>query len=247
MKKIVIIGGTSCIAHDCAKLWINESPKNIILVVRDESKAKRMVDDLKVRSPFSKIEIMQSSFTDPKEIERVVSKVTNQGAIDIALIAHGFLPQQIDCQSDMLLNKNVIEINGVSPVLFAESFAMAMENSGQGTIAIISSVAGDRGRKLNYVYGGAKSLVSRYAQGLQHRFFGTPIKVVLIKPGPTETPMTISFKQQGSKMSSSKEVARCIVEGIAKGRSVVYAPRKWKYIMLVIQHIPSFIFNKLNI
>ena len=247
MKRIVIIGATSAIAQECAKLWLKESPKHLTLVVRDADKAQRLLDDLQVRSPQSKIEIVQTGFIDPEEIEKTVMDIAKQGTIDIALIAHGSLPEQSDCQSDLALCKETLEVNGVSPALFAESFAKVMEKANQGKIAIIGSVAGDRGRKSNYVYGAAKGLVGRYTQGLQHRFAGTPIKVVLIKPGPTDTPMTISFKQKGMKMALAENVAKTIIDGISNGKSVIYAPGKWQLIMLVIQHIPSLVFNKLNI
>ena len=89
--------------------------------------------------------------------------------------------------------------------------------------------------------------MSRYTQGLQHRFANTPIKVVLIKPGPTDTPMTASFKKRGVKMASPDDVAKSIFDGITKGEALIYAPRKWQLIMLIIQHIPNFIFKKINI
>ena len=132
-------------------------------------------------------------------------------------------------------------------MLFAECLATVIQKANQGTIAIIGSVAGDRGRKSNYIYGSAKGLVSRYTQGLQHRFANTPIKVVLIKPGPTDTPMTASFKKRGVKMASPDDVAKSIFDGITKGEALIYAPRKWQLIMLIIQHIPNFIFKKINI
>lgn len=247
MKHIVIIGATSAIAQECAKLWAKEMPKYLTLVVRDSRKAKRILDDLQVRSPQSKIEIVQMGFANPEEIKKMVGQIAKQRPIDIALIAHGCLPEQTDCQENLDLCQHTLEVNGISPVLFAEALAMAMENVNQGTIAIIGSVAGDRGRKSNYVYGAAKSLVARYAQGLQHRFAGSSIKVILIKPGPTDTPMTASFKQKGIKMASSEIVALAIVDGISKGNPVIYAPGKWQIIMLLIQHIPRIIFNKLNI
>jgi decaprenylphospho-beta-D-erythro-pentofuranosid-2-ulose 2-reductase len=97
------------------------------------------------------------------------------------------------------------------------------------------------------VYGAAKGLVTRYAQGLQHRFAGTAIKVVLVKPGPTDTPMTAHLKQQGASMATPEEVASLIVDGAARGTPVVYAPKKWALIMMVIRHLPAVIFNKMNI
>jgi len=161
------------------------------------------------------------------------------------LIAHGNLPVQSDCQQDVALTRQVLEINGLSPVLFAEAFAAQMEAAGSGTLAIIGSVAGDRGRKTNYVYGAAKGLIDRYAQGLQHRFAGTKVKVVLIKPGPTATPMTAHLPQRG--LASVEAVANRIVTAVAVGQPVVYAPARWWLIMMIIRHLPRVVFNRLNI
>jgi hypothetical protein len=138
-------------------------------------------------------------------------------------------------------------VNGVSPVLFAEAFAKHMQKNDIGTLAIIGSVAGDRGRKTNYVYGAAKGLVSRYAQGLQHRLANTKVKVVLFKPGPTDTPMTAHLKQQGAQLASAESVARRIVQGIKQGNSVIYVPGKWALIMMIIRHLPTVVFNRLEI
>ena len=122
-----------------------------------------------------------------------------------------------------------------------------MQAQSSGKIAIIGSVAGDRGRKSNYVYGAAKGLVARYAEGMQHRFFGTGLQVSLIKPGPTATPMTAKLQENGLKCASVESVALEIVRGVEKGRAVIYAPKKWQLIMLIVRHIPAVIFNKLNI
>jgi short-subunit dehydrogenase len=140
-----------------------------------------------------------------------------------------------------------LDINGISPVLYAEAFASYMQKANRGTLAIIGSVAGDRGRKSNYVYGAAKGLVARYAQGLQHRLAGTGVKVVLIKPGPTDTPMTAHLKDLGAKLAPVEDVAQKIVDAIEQGQGTVYVPGKWKTIMWVVRHLPSGLFNKLNI
>ena len=108
-------------------------------------------------------------------------------------------------------------------------------------------VAGDRGRKSNYVYGAAKGLITRYTQGLQHRLANTGVQVVLIKPGPTDTPMTAHLKQEGGRFASVDDVAKCIVVGIKRSKSVVYAPAKWALIMMIIRHLPEFIFKRMDI
>jgi decaprenylphospho-beta-D-erythro-pentofuranosid-2-ulose 2-reductase len=246
-KRIVIIGATSAIAENCARLWLAMQPSELTLVGRDAQRIERVANDLKVRSPKSEIRIVQADFFDPKAINATVLDSFQSGCVDIVLIAHGSLPEQSECQSDLQSCRDTLEINGVSPVLYAEAFAKEMEKYNHGTIAVIGSVAGDRGRKSNYVYGAAKGLVTRYAQGLQHRFSASGVKVVLIKPGPTDTPMTAHLKSKGAKLANVEDVAKQIVEGIELGKPVIYAPGKWWLIMMIIRHIPLIFFNKMDI
>jgi len=247
MKKIVIVGATSGIAIECARIWVKQTPANLVLVVRDLERAKPLVADLLVRSPESTVEVLACNFIDPSAIRDLVLVITQLGPIDIVLIAQGTLPDQLDCENDLLLSNDTLVINGVSPCLFAEAFANAMQTQTSGMIAIIGSVAGDRGRKSNYVYGAAKGLVARYAEGMQHRFAATGIRVSLIKPGPTATAMTAKLRENGLKCASATSVAQDIVHGIEKGQAVIYTPKKWQLIMLIVCHIPAVIFNKLNI
>ena len=246
-KRIVVVGATSAIAEHCARRWVTERAVDLVLVGRDIAKTQRVAEDLRVRSPASSIVVRAADFIDPLAIAALVDELAAAGAIDVALIAHGSLPDQSICQTDPLVRHEALNVNAISPALFAEAFAGHMERAGRGHLGIIGSVAGDRGRKSNYVYGSAKGLVARYAQGLQHRLSATAVRVTLIKPGPTDTPMTASSKAAGSKLASVDEVAAAIVRGIAEGRATVYAPAKWAVIMMVIRHLPSFVFNRMNI
>jgi hypothetical protein len=246
-KNIVIVGATSAIAEHCARIWLLSGPANLTLIGRNAARTEKIAADLQVRSPESAIRVIETDFLNPSVIKQTVDDIATQGAIDIVLIAHGLLAEQQDCQTDLNLCREVLEINGISPVLFAEAFATLFANAGQGTLALIGSVAGDRGRKSNYVYGAAKGMVTRYAQGLQHRFAGSDVKVVLIKPGPTDTPMTTHLKAQGAKLTPVEDVAQGIVDAINRGQAVAYVPGKWRLIMWVIRHLPRFIFHKLNI
>jgi len=246
-KNIVIVGATSGMAEHCARLWAQGQSVDLTLIGRNTGRLERVAADLKARSPQSDIRLVQADFVDPAAIQATTDAIVARGTVDIVLIAHGFLPEQARCQDDLLSCREALEVNGVSPVLFAEAFARHMALGNHGTIALVGSVAGDRGRKSNYVYGSAKGMVSRYAQGMQHRFAGTGVKVVLIKPGPTDTPMTAHLKDKGAKLAPVEAVAKQIVEGVERGKSVVYAPSKWQLIMLVIRHLPAFIFNKMNI
>ena len=246
-KRIVIIGATSAIAEHCARLWLAQQPVDLTLVGRDTQRIERVATDLKVRSPQSEIRVVEAEFLDPEAINATVRDIVKSGRVDIVLIAHGSLPEQTECQNDLQSCSDALEINGASPVLYAEAFAKEMGKANHGTIALIGSVAGDRGRKSNYVYGAAKGLVTRYAQGMQHRFAGSGVKVVLIKPGPTDTPMTAHLKGKGAKLAPVEGVAKQIVEGVELGKPVIYAPEKWWLIMMIIRHLPAFVFNKLDI
>ena len=239
----MIIGASSAIAEHCARLWARKSA-DFLLVGRDLARIQRVADDLRVRSPQSDIQIVQIDFLDVEAIATLAQQAA-QSAIDIVLIAHGDLPVQQNCEQDLHQAQAALQVNGLSPALFAEAFAKQLAQQGRGTLALIGSVAGDRGRKANYVYGAGKGMLERYAQGLQHRFATTGIKIVLIKPGPTATPMTAHLPSGG--LAKVDQVAHAIIKAIESGKPVAYVPAKWQLIMLIVQHLPRWIFHKLNI
>jgi short-subunit dehydrogenase len=216
------------------------------LIGRDLLKLNELVDDYKVRSPKTLVKSYVVDFLNVNEINKLTKLICPGGQIDLVLIAHGSLPDQALAQSDLTYNSDQIQINGISPVIFAESFVSCLDTNQPSLIAIIGSVAGDRGRKSNYVYGAAKGLVTRYAQGLQHRLANSAIKVTLIKPGPTLTPMTENLSSTNG-FANVEDVAKDIVNGLSKGNSVIYTPAKWQIIMLIIRHLPKTIFNKMDI
>jgi decaprenylphospho-beta-D-erythro-pentofuranosid-2-ulose 2-reductase len=246
-QRIVVIGATSAMAEHCLRLWLARGPADVTLVGRDVARLERVRNDLAVRSPASTITLQTCDFASPAAIRATVDQLCTQGAVDIALVAHGNLPDQSACEQDLALMADTLMVNATSPAMFAEALAGHMQARDHGTLAVIGSVAGDRGRKSNYVYGAAKGLVTRYVQGLQHRLAATRVKVVLIKPGPTSTPMTAHLQGQGPAMAPVESVAAGIVKAVDQGRPVAYVPGKWQLIMLVIRHLPSFIFNKMNI
>jgi hypothetical protein len=246
-KRILIIGGNSAIAAECAKLWLAAGTEHLMLWGRNALKLERTANDLRTRAPTAQIEAECIDFVSATAIKTQADCLVERFMPDLILIAHGALIDQTECQSDIEACAQSLTINALSPALFAEAFAVHLADKGKGTLVIISSVAGDRGRRSNYVYGAAKGLLNRYAQGLQHRFAGTAIKVVLVKPGPTATPMTTSLMQTGQKMAAVDAVAVVIVNGIAKGKAVIYAPAQWWLIMMIIRHLPAMLFNKLNI
>lgn len=149
--RIVIVGATSAIAEHCARLWAVRSPSSFVLVGRDQGRMERIAEDLQVRGPHVQAECLQADFIDPAHIRETVDAICRQGPVDLVLIAHGSLPDQQHCQDDLQACHAALEINGMSPVLFAEAFAAHMARWGNGTLAVIGSVAGDRGRRSNYI------------------------------------------------------------------------------------------------
>lgn len=243
------MGATSAIAEHCVRLWIRHDAADLMLIGRNDERLRRVADDLAVRSPASHIECLSADFTDDAAIERAVATACTRRNPDVVLIAHGALPDQAACQANLHACHNALMINGISPALFAEAFVSHMHSAGPASLVLIGSVAGDRGRQSNYVYGAAKGLLDRYAQGLRHRLAlgNSFLKIILVKPGPTATPMTAHLAAQGQPLAPVEVVAQAIVAGVAQGRAVIYAPDKWRTIMLVIRCLPSKIFHRLKI
>ncbi|ALH95127.1 SDR family NAD(P)-dependent oxidoreductase [Acinetobacter equi] len=247
-QKILIIGGTSAIAEQCARQWLSQGMIDAILVGRNQEKLERIVNDLRVRFPQSKIDFQLVDFLSISSIQECINNAYLDSPIDIALIAHGTLPDQILCENKMKDLKQAIEINAFSPVVFAESILNKMIQLDSGKLAVIGSVAGDRGRKSNYVYGASKAFIDRYVEGMQHRLalIKSSVSVTLIKPGPTATPMTEEISGKG-KFASPEQVAKEIVKGVLKAKRTIYTPKKWAIIMFVIRHLPFFLFKKMDI
>jgi short-subunit dehydrogenase len=242
--KIVVIGATSGIAEHCCRIWAVEGA-DFVLMARDTAKLERIAADLKARGARSAL-LATPEFHDANAIKAFADATIAEGAVDIVLIAHGWMPLD-QHRADIATAQQILQVNAVSPVLFAEAFAGPFAAARRGTIAIIGSVAGDVTRRANYIYGASKALLARYAQGLDHRLVGTGVKVVLIKPGPTDTAMTTHMKEKGQRLASAEDVARATVDAIRRGKVEVYAPGLWRYIMLIVRHMPRPILNRLPI
>ncbi|MFT3779350.1 MAG: SDR family NAD(P)-dependent oxidoreductase [Ottowia sp.] len=248
-RRIVVIGATSAIAHQCSRLWARQGPCDFLLVSRSAGRAEPLAADLRARGANVTARTAELRFDDVDAVAALAQSATASGPVDIVLIAHGSLPDQPACQDDLRAARDALLVNGQSPALIAEAFIGPMQRAGKGRLCLVGSVAGDRGRKSNYVYGAAKGLVERYAQGLQHRLAlaDSPVRVTLAKPGPTDTPMTAHLKQGGAKLASAEAVAQSIVKAVEAGKPVVYAPGKWALIMLVIRNLPRLVFNRMDV
>lgn len=248
MKKIVIVGATSRIAHMCARLWADEDCEELVLVGRNQSKLDVVRDDIKTRNQRINCETRTVNFLETSEIKNCVDSICLSRVPDIVLIAQGTsLPENEELRQNIKLEEKSIRINYMSVVLFLEAFAGYLETTGSGNLAVIGSVAGDRGRNSNYIYGASKAAIETYVEGLRHHFALNKANVylTLIKPGPTKSPLTEKMNQ--SNLASPENVAKHIVNSINNNKTLLYAPLKWKIIMFIIRLLPNNIFNRINI
>lgn len=246
MKKILIIGATSAIAEATARLWAHEGHR-LYLIGRNPERLAAIAADLVVRGA-------ESAAAEPLDLDDCAGHAAaidrafdGLGGLDVALIAHGTLGDQKACEGDAERALGEIHTNAISVVSLLTHLGNRCEMRKHGTIAVIGSVAGDRGRKSNYVYGAAKGLVGHFVEGMQHRFAGGPVRLVLIKPGPTDSPMTAHLKAAGARLARRENVANAICRAIERGIPVAYVPRIWRPIMWLIGNLPTAIFNRLNI
>jgi short-subunit dehydrogenase len=246
MKKIAVIGATSAIAHETVKHFAKEGAE-FFLVARNASRLQTVADDLKVRGAKK----VTTALLDMNELEQH-SRLLEQaleglgGTIDLLFVAYGTLPEQKECEEDVKVALHSFHTNAVSVISLLTLAAPIFERQNSGTIAVISSVAGDRGRRYNYLYASAKAAVSTFVQGLRSRLFHSGVTVVTIKPGPIDTPMTVHHRK--SLLFASKEKAGAdIYRAIIKGKQTAYVPWFWQIIMTVIKLIPETIFKRTNL
>jgi decaprenylphospho-beta-D-erythro-pentofuranosid-2-ulose 2-reductase len=231
---VVIIGATSAIAQEVAKLYANAGA-SLFLVGRDEARLLAIASDLRVRGAFD----VDAFVTDLADRSRDAEIVAAAGARpDVVLIAHGSLPEQLAIDTDPVAQVAAFELNATSVIALAAQFANVLERNRRGTLAVIGSVAGDRGRRSNYVYGAAKAAIHAFCDGLRGRLNAAGAQVVLIKPGWVDTPMTGAIRKN-PLFASAASVGRGIQRAIEAKRGTVYVPGYWRWISLVVQMLPA--------
>jgi short-subunit dehydrogenase len=243
--RVLIIGATSAIAAETAKAYAEDRAR-LFLTGRNAEKLASVRDDLRVRGATQ----VDTEVLDVSEISRhrevIDSAVGTLGGLDVALIAHGTLPDQAGCQQRVADTTEALHVNFIATIALLTELANYFEAQRNGCIAVITSVAGDRGRQSNYVYGAAKGGVERFLQGLRNRLYRSGVAVVTIKPGFVATPMTAGMKQS-PLAANARRVGRSIYRAIEHRRDVVYIPWFWRPLMIVIKSLPERIFKRLHL
>ncbi|HET6778532.1 MAG TPA: SDR family NAD(P)-dependent oxidoreductase, partial [Gemmatimonadales bacterium] len=213
---------------------------------RNAARLGSVADDLRVRGAAGVHTAVLDVAQVPQQAQVIDSAISTLGGLDVALIAHGILPVQSACEKDVGDTVEALHINFTATVALLTVLANYFEAQRSGCIAVITSVAGDRGRRSNYVYGAAKGGVDRFLQGLRNRLHASGVTVVTIKPGFVDTPMTAAVKKS-PLFASARRVGRGIYRAIEQRRDVVYIPWFWRPLMLVIRGLPERLFKRLHL
>jgi len=245
MRRVLIVGATSAIAEATARRFAQRGDA-LFLAARSLERLQAIADDLRVRSA-AQVEIAPFDATDFASHAALVDQAEAAlGGLDLVLIAHGTLPDQKTCAASFDQALRELQVNALSVMSLLTAVANRFEQQGRGAIAVISSVAGDRGRQSNYVYGSAKAAVTAFLGGLRNRLQPAGVHVLTIKPGFVDTPMTRDFPK-GALWASPAAIARGIEKAIDRRKDVVYLPWFWRPVMRLIREIPEPIFKKLRL
>lgn len=243
MQKVLIIGATSAIAEAVARLYAARA-STIFLVGRNANRLDPIAADLRVRGAHQ-VDAYALDVNDLAGHAAMLDAAwAASGGIDTVLIAHGTLPDQAACDQSVDLAMREFITNGTSTIALCT--ALAQRLAAGSNLAVISSVAGDRGRASNYLYGSAKAAVTAFLSGQGQRLGKLGINVLTIKPGFVDTPMTQAFKK-GALWASADKVAQGIVRASDRRRAVAYLPGFWWAIMMVIKNIPEFVFRRISL
>lgn len=244
-QRVLILGATSAIGSETAKEFARERAY-LFLTGRNSERLTAVADDLRVRGA-TRVETATLDIGDiPSHCPVIEAAVAALGGIDVALVAHGTLPNQDLCQEDVEQTLEALHINFTATIALLTILANQLESQRQGCIAVITSVAGDRGRQTNYVYGAAKGGVQIFLQGLRARLFRSNVTVLTIKPGFVDTPMTAAVRKN-PLFADAGRVGRGIHRAIRRRQDVVYLPWFWRPVMAILNSLPETVFKRLQL
>ncbi len=241
-SSLLLVGGTSDIAVATARRYLQERPLRIVVAARDTPRRASVADEL--RAAGADVEVVDFDAEDPAAPERMVTAATAGGDIDIAVVAFGQLGDQDLLATDPEAAAALGQVNYVAPVVVGTVLANRMRGQGHGVIVALSSVAGERARRSNYVYGSTKAGVDAFYSGLADSLVGTGVSVLVVRPGFVRSKMTDGLPE--APLSTTPEaVAEAIVTGIRKGRHTVWVPGAMRWVMSGLRHTPRAVFRRL--
>jgi decaprenylphospho-beta-D-erythro-pentofuranosid-2-ulose 2-reductase len=241
-SNVAIFGATSAVAQAVASEYAARGAR-LALIGRNADKLRTLADALP-REQLACVHVQD--FAETSAAEGCVQTVQRAlGRIDVALIAHGLLGDQLASERDFSVALELANVNYTSVVALLIPLANALAAQGSGQIAVISSVAADRGRPRNYTYAAAKSALNTYLQGLRSRLYASGVTVHTIKLGPTDTPMTVDHRKN-ALFTSTEVAARGILAALERNVAEAYVPGFWRVIMFVVRNLPEAVFQRVG-
>jgi len=241
---LLILGANSDVAYAVAKAFATHSRADIYLASRDMKLLEKKAQDLKIRCQIKAV-CLYFDAMDFESHRKFYQSLDPKP--DGVVYAAGYMPDQETAQKDYTEAKKIVEINFSGAAAIMEIIADDFEKRGHGFIIGISSVAGERGRQSNYLYGASKAAFTTYLSGLRNRLFKKNIHVMTVLPGFIHTKMTESMDLPGLLTAQPDETARDIYRAWQKKRDILYTKWFWKWIMMVIKGIPEKIFKRMGL
>ncbi|MGD2131245.1 MAG: SDR family NAD(P)-dependent oxidoreductase [Maricaulaceae bacterium] len=241
--RVLILGALSAIGEATARLYAQEGAR-LVLVARNAERLETLAADLKARGASEAVTFVEDLADTQNAPERFAAWRESFGGLDSVLLFYGALGDQGEAERDVEAARRIIEVNFTSAAVWALIAAGELERLEKGSLVLVSSVAGDRGRASNYVYGAAKGGLALLGQGIAHRLARSSARCVVMKFGFVDTPMTDGMDKSGPLWASPAEIAKAIRRAADKGGPVQYAPWFWRFIMLAIRFVPAFVFHR---
>jgi decaprenylphospho-beta-D-erythro-pentofuranosid-2-ulose 2-reductase len=246
VQSVLVLGGGSDIARATVRELVQRRARTVVLAARDPGSLAAVADELRAAGATT-VETLAFDAHDTASHDAFVGDVFDRvGDIDLALLAFGVLGDQEEAEHDGRAAVDIAEVNYVGSVSVTVPIAQRMRTQGHGTIVALSSVAGERARRSNFVYGSSKAGMDAFFQGLGDSLVGSGVRVMIVRPGFVHTKMTDGM--DAAPMSTTPEaVADAIVHGLARNRETVWVPAQMRYVMSVLRHVPRPVFRKLPI
>ncbi|MCW8954062.1 MAG: SDR family oxidoreductase [Sulfurimonas sp.] len=243
MSYVLIIGAKSDIAKEVARVYAKNG-YNLYLAARNSEELEDLQQDIEVRSGV-KVKLKEFDITSYETHEKFYSELEEK-PLGVVVVS-GYMVEQKLAQKDWNESLQTINVNYTGAVSILNIIANDFETERRGFIVGVSSVAGDRGRKANYIYGSAKAAFSAYLGGLRNRLHDSGVQVLTVKPGFVNTKMTEHLDLPEKLTAEPEDVANDIYKAQQSGRNILYTKSIWMLVMLIIKHIPEFMFKKMSI
>ena len=243
---VLVLGGTSDIGVATARLLVARGTRQVVLAGRNAGPLENAARSVRA-SGNARVETAAFDALETEKHEGFVRDVAElYGDVDLALLAFGVLGDQRAAEDDPSLALHVARTNYVGAVSVLLPLAARMREQGHGSIVVLSSVAGERGRRSNFVYGSAKAGIDVFCQGLADSLHGSGVHVLVVRPGFVRSKMT-SHLETAPLSTTPRKVAAAIVSGLGDGRDTVWVPAQLRWVMSALRHLPRPVFRRLEI